>query len=793
MPTRRIILAALALATPAIILAPRPSSAQATGPGSDGTFDFSIKNMMRGPELYGVAPTNVHWSTDSKWIYFTWVPAGSSWNTEPAAYRVRAVAGAKPEKLTPAQRDSAGPFVADPTMAADLRHGTESFGGDIYMVDYGTNAIQRLTQTEARESEPVISADGKRVYFTRDGNAFSIELGTGVTTQLTDLRPGAKPRTDSASHLSAQKARLEQQQIDLFESVREQIAADSINKANRTEFQALQTPQPIYVGRGLRIQSISVSPSGQGAIVTLRTQAKPTQVEIPYWVTRSGYTEPQKGRTVVGDDQARVELMYVSFANSSAQRLKLFADDSLAMNAGVAGWNAAGTEALISASRPDFKQRIIYTVSASSGALHTIETLNDTAWVGGPCRRCVGWYDGGKRVWYVSEASGFAHLYTAAATGGDVKQLTSGKWEVLNVSLAPDGRTFDLITNDPSPFDEHLFSLPVTGGKLTRVTSMPGRHEAVVSPDRRLVADIYSYVNKPPDLYLMSNKPGAAESQLTVSESPDFLAQKWLAPKIVMVPASDGVQVPAHIYRPEDFGAKPNGAAVIFVHGAGYLHNVGNFWSEYPREYMFNQFLAQHGYVVMDADYRASAGYGRDWRTAIYRHMGGRDLQDEVDVSKYLTSTYGIPADRIGIYGGSYGGFMTLMALFTAPDYFGAGAALRSVTDWAHYNHGYTAAILNLPQDDTLAYHQSSPIYFAQGLKDPLLMAHGMVDTNVNYEDIVRLTERLIELGKTNWELASYPVESHGFLRPDSWTDEYTRIFSLFQRTIGKAPDGITY
>jgi dipeptidyl aminopeptidase/acylaminoacyl peptidase len=123
-----------------------------------------------------------------------------------------------------------------------------------------------------------------------------------------------------------------------------------------------------------------------------------------------------------------------------------------------------------------------------------------------------------------------------------------------------------------------------------------------------------------------------------------------------------------------------------------------------------------------------------------------------------------------------------LMALFTRPKHFDAGAALRSVTDWAHYNQGYTSNILNLPQNDTLAYRQSSPIYYAEGLEDPLLMAHGMVDTNVHFQDIVRLTQRLIELGKTRWELAVYPVEDHAFLRPSSWADEYRRIFELFER-----------
>ena len=208
------------------------------------------------------------------------------------------------------------------------------------------------------------------------------------------------------------------------------------------------------------------------------------------------------------------------------------------------------------------------------------------------------------------------------------------------------------------------------------------------------------------------------------------------------------------------------------MHGAGYLHNVHNWWSTYYREYMFHHLLASRGYVVLDIDYRGSAGYGRDWRTAIYRHMGGRDLQDHVDGVRYLQKEIGIEPERVGIYGGSYGGFITLMALFTEAEWFGAGAALRPVTDWQHYNHPYTSRILNLPYTDTVSYRRSSPIYFADGLRDPLLIAHGMVDVNVHFQDVVRLAQRLIELQKTGWEMAVYPVEDHAFVRPSSsiWT-----------------------
>jgi dipeptidyl aminopeptidase/acylaminoacyl peptidase len=304
---------------------------------------------------------------------------------------------------------------------------------------------------------------------------------------------------------------------------------------------------------------------------------------------------------------------------------------------------------------------------------------------------------------------------------------------------------------------------------------MPGDNQAVVSPDGSVVADVYSYTNKPPELFLGSKR-------VTTSPAPDFANYKWLDVPIVNVPARDGVAVPAHIYKPANW--KSGGRAVIFVHGAGYLQNVDRFWSSYAREYMFHHLLMSKGYLVLDVDYRGSRGYGRDWRTAIYRHMGGKDLEDQVDAARFLVNAHGVDPKKIGIYGGSYGGFITLMAMFTTPDVFAAGAALRPVTDWAAYNHGYTSGILNTPQTDAEAYRKSSPIYFAEGLKGRLLICHGMVDTNVHFQDSVRLAQRLIELRKTNWELAPYPVENHGFVEPTSWADEYKRIFKLFEETL---------
>jgi dipeptidyl aminopeptidase/acylaminoacyl peptidase len=765
-------------------------------------FDFSIKNMMRGPELYGREPQNIRWSADGKWIYFTWLEPGSDWRLPSKPFRVRAEPGAKPERVSDAQMDSIAPTLENGRYSADRRMKVVATNGDLYLIDQSTNAVRRLTQTFDAESNPVFSADGREVYFVRADNVYSVALDGGLVRQLTDIRPaGAAVATASTGRGggrggrggtaaeppidTTQRGMLRRQQRELFEVIRDRVRDDSVARAER-EAEARLRVQPLTLMQGERIQSLSMSPNGKALLITTTIpNERALATRVPNYVTESGYTEDINGRTKVGDFQNGGRVAFMSLPSGDVKFLRVNGDGGTeTSSAQVLGWNEDGTRALVFSTSTDFKNRWIHTVGADDGSLKLMDTLHDSAWVAGPCFGCGGWYDGGKRFYFVSEADGYAHLYTMAADGSDRRQLTKGPWEVSAVRLSSDGKSFYLTTSEENPFEQHFYRMPVTGGAREKLTARVGSHTATLSPDESMIADVFSYANRPPEIYIQANRAGAPASQLTTSPTKEWLAFDWLVPEIVMIPASDGVKVPARIYRPKDVKAPANGAAVIFVHGAGYLHNVHNYWSSYAREYMFNQYLASKGYVVLDMDYRGSAGYSRDWRTAIYRWMGGRDLADEVDGSRYLTKTFGIDPERIGMYGGSYGGFMTLMALFTEPKYFGAGAALRPVTDWAHYNHGYTARILNFPERDTLAYRRSSPIFFAQGLEDPLLILHGMVDTNVHFEDSVRLTQRLIELGKKGWWLVPYPVEDHGFVRPDSWTDEYTRIFTLFETTI---------
>jgi dipeptidyl aminopeptidase/acylaminoacyl peptidase len=661
--------------------------------------------------------------------------------------------------------------------------------GDLYLIDLATGGLRRLTSTPAvNEIDPVFARDGRRVFFRRDTNIFALDIVQGGVQQLSDIRPGPAP--EEPKRPEGQRAFVEAEQRELLGAVRDRRLRDSLERAER-EAREARRPKPFYLGRGEQVRDLSAAPGGEAVLVHLVTP--PTEArtaQVPSYVTISGYTEEIASRTKVGDLPTKTRLGLLNSETGTMSWLRPLPADSSGVYAQIAmaGWNDSGSSALVFVWNRTFNERHLLRVDLDSARVTSLDVLRDSAWVGGPCAAPCdgvgGWLPGEQGVWWVSEADGFAHLYTMAADGSHRVQRTRGRWEVLDAELLTDRSGWLLHTSEVSPYERHAYLLPLSAGAPLRLTDQVGSHSVELSPDGKQLADVYSSASRPPELFLQPARSAGPRAQLTTSPTAAWLGFSWIKPEIVSIPASDGAQVPARIYRPADLGATPNGAAVIFVHGAGCLHNVHNYWSTYFREYQFNHLLASKGYVVLDLDYRGSTGYGRDWRLATYRHMGGRDLQDQVDAVRWLGRQLGTSPDRVGIYGGSYGGFITLMALFTQPKWFGAGAALRSVTDWAHYNHAYTAEILNEPQDDSTAYRRSSPIYFAEGLEDPLLILHGMVDVNVHFQDVVRLTQRLIELGKTDWELAVYPVEDHGFVRPDSWTDEYRRILELFERRL---------
>ncbi|MEZ4990589.1 MAG: prolyl oligopeptidase family serine peptidase [Saprospiraceae bacterium] len=765
---------------------------------------LSIPQIMQGDKFVGYLPENIRWSTDSRTVYFSWNP---DQDTLRSTYAVTVGSDAAPRQLS-LEEEAALP--ADGSYNADFSRMVYSKNGDIFLMDVQRGESRQITNTTGRESGPDFSGDGRFIVYQSDNNLFTWEIATGQVQQLTNFIKGNK-RSERPSE--GQKKWLETQQMELFEVLRER-KEESQAWENRREALSPDRPAEIYFG-SKRLDNIAFSPDLRYITYRLTTTVDDKIAEMPKYVTESGYSEMQRTRAKVGDIQDSYE-SYVydrqrdTFYNIVTKDLpgirekpaylfeyhtgeeefaREYKSDREVVIHGP--YYSGDGKAVVVVRSLDNKDRWIMRLDPATGQLSLLDRQRDEAWIGGPgisgwgfSGGKIGWLPDNEQIYFQSEATGFSHLYVQNVESGEKKPLTKGKFEILEVQLSRDGKTFFITANAESPFDHDFYHLAVNGGSLQRITSREGGHEITISPDERYLAVRYSTGNQPWELYIMENRPGAEMVKKTASTTGDFQRYTWRNPEIVTFTASDGARVPARLYRPGN--SEKGGPAVIFVHGAGYLQNVHHWWSSYFREYMFHNILVDNGYTVLDIDYRASEGYGRDWRTAIYRHMGGKDLSDQIDGAKYLVDELGVDPGRLGIYGGSYGGFITLMALFNSPGTFKSGAALRSVTDWAHYNHPYTANILNTPTTDSLAYQRSSPINFAEGLTDQLLILHGMQDSNVHFQDVVRLAQRLIELGKDNWEFAVFPLESHGFVEASSWTDEYKRIFKLFQESIGK-------
>lgn len=763
---------------------------------------LSVEQIMQGEAFVGYLPENPFWSEDGKTIYFSWNP---DMDTLRSLYKI-GIEDGKPLKVSVEGQKS----LPSVNGIYNKAHNQKLYAknGDLFLLDIANNKTVQITNTLDNENNPQFSADENLVIYTLNGNIFTWSVESGATMQLTNFKRGSKRDEPKKT---ANEEWLQAQQMELFGILRERKAERDLREKRDKELEAKRAKEYFYGEKSLN--SMQASPDLKFVTFRLTKSAPDKRTDVPNYVTESGATEDLRSRSKVGAPQDtyefgiyNIEKDTVYFVDSKQipgiydkpAFLKEYhkATDTIAYKEKYdkprevlffGPTFSENSKAVMNITSQDYKDRWIMLLDLPTGKLQLLDRQHDDAWIGGPG---VGWFGGNnigwladnKTLYFQSEETGYSHLYSIDVTGGAKKALTSGKFEILDANLSNDKQSFYITANAEGPHEHHFYKLSVNGGKLEKITSMIGNNDVTLSPDEKYLVIRYSYSNKPWELYLMENKSGAAAKQLTESTTAAFKKYAWRDPAIVWFMARDGVKVPARIYRPAK--AAKGGPAVIFVHGAGYTQNVHKWWASYYREFMFHNILADNGYTVLDIDYRASEGYGRDWRTAIYRYMGGKDLQDQIDGAKFLVNNYNIDKNKIGIYGGSYGGFMTLMAMFTSPGTFKSGAAMRSVTDWAHYNHGYTANILNQPQDDSIAYHRSSPINFAEGLKGNLLLLHGVLDVNVHFQDDVRLTQRLIELGKDNWELAVYPLEDHGFVEPSSWTDEYKRIFKLFQTTL---------
>lgn len=697
------------------------------------------------------------------------------------------------------------------------------YENDIYLLHMtGENKLVQLTKTSARESSPQFIGDRVLSYWA--GNTiFAIDLNTNLTSELLKLQMSEAPKEPSVPDdiIAKEQHELIDYVVNQHKNSLEKFNHKKLVKQNDNRV----TNSSVYLGSGQRFVQGSLSPKGDRMLV-VTSKSVPWRAEsdlMPNYIAHNGRIQFDQVRPRVADAKPNQQNYWlIDVKSKQVDKLSIdvlpdFDKDVLksvrienyrekgekykskreprtinlmsdwTWSQSPIQWHNNGEQVAVMLEAWDNKDRWIATVDLEDKKFVTQHQLHDDAWINYTFND-FGWFNHSETLYFQSEQSGYSHIYTKALSSNKIKQITAGKYETSKVKLTKNDKTFYFRANVNHPGDYQIYRVSAYDKKVKNpiaITQLKGDNNYSLSPDESKLLITYSNLLTPEELYL-TNADGSTDMvRLTNTVSDEFNNMPWTKPEIIEVDSSYTDQpVYAKVYYPADYKAGEKRKAVIFNHGAGYLQNSHYGWSGYFREFMFHSMLAQQGYVVMDMDYRASKGYGRDWRTAIYRQMGTPEIQDLKDGVNWLVENANVDRERIGTYGGSYGGFMTFMAMFNEPELFKAGAALRPVSDWAHYNDGYTSNILNRPEDDMIAYRKSSPIYFAEGLKNPLLINAPMVDNNVFFVDVVRLVQRMIELELENFETAIYPVEPHGFKQPSSWLDEYRRIYKLFETNL---------
>jgi len=718
--------------------------------------DLTVRKMMAEPSITGMRVESQRLAPNGQFVVFTWNSEGRNPRD---LYRVPARGGVlqkivdaaknyEERTVEPESKLDYGLIVRDDfvkdreknisgiDISPDSSKLLFSQNSDIYVLDLNVpNATpRRVTRTQGSEAAPRWLTND-RILFSQGGNAFVLELTPTRLVQLT-------------------------------------------KEANATAFQSVSTVTPSMDSS--KVAYVVTDGSRQRTLYVPNYLPEFTQIPSIRrgWTTQKLFIAPTDGEKTI--------------------EVKLPAPEGNGYIRGL-DWNADGSAVIVDRLDKELKRRQILFITNPGEAGQKVSVVTDETdakWIA-PLSRFVEPHPTRPgEVLFTSERDGFNHIYLATLDGESFKsaQITVGEWEVDWVKFANKGASIVYNSTFGNTAERQLFEYIVEDRKANPIAS--------AEKGMKVAAQLEEGGGKPVLLYEFSTWRAPSElhtvsvctkctdieqpARITSTAPAEFLSMRWNEPRFIDVPSRDGKKIKTKVYLPVNFDKRKKYPMVMFIHGAGYLQNTINGWNNYHREFLFNQMLTQKGYVVFDIDFRGSAGYGRDWRTDVHDFLGGKDFDDHIDAIEFAVANYSVDKKRVGVYGGSYGGFMAGMLAMRAPDHVAASAALRPVFDWKNYyaaNPTYTTERLGIPEKNPEAYKRSSPISYADQLRSPLLILHGLADDNVHAQDSIQLIEKMIRLEKTRYfEAMVYPSENHGFVRAESWADEYERIYWFFEK-----------
>ena len=741
---------------------------------------LTVKDIMREPHLAGMRPDAEKLSPDGDWVIYSWNADG----VEPRNLYIVDSNGINTRLLVNAEQNFEP---RTPPPASRL--------------DYGLTVRDDFVKAREKNLGGVeFSPDSKRILFLQNTDIYILDFEDR----------NAKPRRITRTQGVEAGARWLTNDSILYASggnyfvlnIRETSLVQVTKEANPQAFVSIFNANPTKDGR--MIAYVLSDGSKQRALFVPNYLDEFVQTPS----TRRGFSEQK---------------LFVTLTDGSREKpfeIGLPKAEGVGYIRGLR-WAADNASLIVDRVDKDLKRRqlfYVHNVGSKAEQIILVTEESDAKWIA-PLSSIVEPNPANPaQMLFGSERDGFNHLYLATLeraakepnpTGErrqenpmdagftskvEVKQLTSGKWQVEWAKWSGGGEQFVYSSTEETTTERQFYEFEMNRSLKTALfTTQKGmRNNPQLSQSEGQPFLLYEFSkwNQPNELFAVRVCPRCRgmmiPRQLTNSTPAAFAQIKWSEPKFVDIPTRDGKVVKTKVYLPSNFNPQQKYPMVMFVHGAGYLQNTINGWNNYYREFMFNDLLTRRGYVVLDIDYRGSAGYGRDWRTDVHDFLGGKDYEDHLDSIDYMIANYAVDAKRVGVYGGSYGGFMAGMLVMRAPDKIAAAAALRPVFDWKNYFYSspsYTTERLGFPDKNAEAYKRSSPISYADNLQKPLLILHGMVDDNVPVQDSIQLIEKLMRLEKTQYfEAMLYPAENHAFTRPSSWADEYERILMFFEK-----------
>ncbi|HWM94870.1 MAG TPA: prolyl oligopeptidase family serine peptidase [Thermoanaerobaculia bacterium] len=417
----------------------------------------------------------------------------------------------------------------------------------------------------------------------------------------------------------------------------------------------------------------------------------------------------------------------------------------------------------------------------AGSAFHEIEAPNNLFW------------GAGDRIVFPWEGDGWLHLYSVPASGGEATLLTPGGFEVENVILSPDRREMIFSSNQGDIDRRHLWRVPVGGGPPAAITKGEGLEwMPALTPDGKALAWVQAGARSPARAVVRIGSPltGSTARDLAPGTVPaDYPEDRLVVPEPVIYSSADGMRIHAQLFLPRDLKGGERRPALIFLHGGSHRQMLLGWHHStyYNKAYGMNQYLASRGYVVLAINFRAGIGYGLDFREAQnIGASGASEFNDVLGAGLYLRNRPDVDPDRIGLWGGSYGGYLTALGLARASHLFAAGVDVHGVHDWNVGIRNFIPDYDPTPEEERLAF-ESSPMAWLDSWRSPVLLIHGDDDRNVGFAETVDLAEELRER-KVDVEILVLPDEVHSFLRHASWLDAYRATADFFDRKLRKAP-----